>query len=246
MHASLSNIQIGQHRRDSSRHAVDEFSHEIRNSLGAVRNAMRILALGDEEHPRQRMARLLVERQVEQMTRLVDDLLDVSRIRGGRLHLDRARVDLRDVLKRALETADFKIQQRRHRLAVSMADAAVWIDADASRLEQVFVNLLINAAKYTEPPGRLDVSLETQGDEAVVRIRDSGVGIAPNVLPHIFDPYVQVNESTRKGGLGLGLPLVRSLVESHGGRVTAESAGLGKGSEFRVRLPLALADGNPH
>ncbi len=218
--------------------AVDEFSHELRNSLGAVRNAMRILAIGEVD-PRRHMARLLVERQVEQMTRLVDDLLDASRIRGGCLHLERARIDLRAVLERALESASFKLEQRRHRVEVLMPDAPLWIDGDASRLEQVFVNLLINAAKYTEPGGEIGVSLKDEGGAAIVRIRDSGVGISAELLPRIFDPYVRADDVMRKGGLGLGLPLVRSLVVSHGGAVSATSPGPGKGSEFTVCLPRA-------
>jgi signal transduction histidine kinase len=216
---------------------IATLSHELRNSLGAIRNASRLLRTEISVGPVQAQARETIERQIQQMTRLVDDLLDVSRIRTGKLRLKCERVELCHIVAASLQAVAFVMQQRAHRLAVSFPEAPVWLRADAARLEQVFVNLLTNAAKYTEAGGKVCVSVTQESGEAVVRILDTGVGIAADVLPHVFDLYLQVDSSPRNQGLGLGLPLVRSLVESHGGRVTAASAGLGRGSEFAVRLP---------
>jgi two-component system CheB/CheR fusion protein len=178
-----------------------------------------------------------VRRQLEQMSRLVDDLLDVALVRSGRLTLDCARIDLRSVLANAAEAVQFKMQQRRHRFQVASSDMPIWIHGDAARLEQVFVNLFVNAAKYTEAGGDITVSLQPDHDDVVVRVRDTGIGISAEVLPHVFERYVQAGKPSRQGGLGLGLPLVRTLVHSHGGRVEALSEGPGRGSEFRVWLP---------
>jgi signal transduction histidine kinase len=189
-----------------------------------------------ESLPRQR-ARAMIERQVRRMTRLVDDLLDVSRINHGRLDLRRERIDLREVITNAIETLQSDLND--HHLAVALPDAPVWLLADGLRLEQVFCNLLANASKYTDKGGDLTVWLHTSGDLAVVRIRDSGIGIAPDALPYIFDLFRQADEAAphSRSGLGIGLALVRNLLELHGGSVTAASAGVGQGSEFTVRLP---------
>jgi signal transduction histidine kinase len=182
----------------------------------------------------------LIERQVGQMARLVEDLLDFSRVRSGHFRLRRERIDLCAVAAHAAQTVEFAMKQRRHRMTCVFPEAPVWLRADPNRLEQVFVNLLINAAKYTEAGGEVELSVEHGEDEATVRIRDTGIGIAPDVLPHVFDLFVQANPSSRRAdaGLGIGLALVRSLVECHGGRVTAASAGHQHGSEFTVRLPI--------
>ena len=219
---------------------ITVFSHELRNSLGAIRAATHILRMENSPGPAVVKARALIERQVEQMTRLVEDLLDVSRVRGGHLRLQCARIDLCAVAAHAAQTVEFAMQQRNHRMTTIFPDAPVWLQADPTRLEQVLVNLLINAAKYTEAGGKVELSVERQEDEAIVSIRDTGIGIAPDVLPHVFDLFVQANPFSRSAdaGLGIGLALVRSLVESHGGRVTAASAGLRHGSEFTVRLPM--------
>jgi signal transduction histidine kinase len=215
------------------------FSHELRNSLSAIRSATRILRMETSSGTPAVTARMLIERQVEQMTRLVEDLLDMSRVRSGQLHLQYERIDLLAVVTRAAQTVEFTMHQCNHRMTTSLPDAPVWLQADAARLEQVFVNLLLNAAKYTDAGGDVAVSVELGKGEAIVRIRDSGIGIASNVLPHVFDLFVQADSSSRRGnaGLGIGLALVRNLVERHGGCVAVASAGLGHGSEFTVRLP---------
>lgn len=217
------------------------FSHELRNSLCAVRFAVGILRMEKSARPAALKARMLIERQVAQMTRLVDDLLDVSRLRHGQLTLQRKRVDLCVVVSHAAQTVAFTMQERNHRMSASLPNAPLLLQTDPGRLEQVFVNLLSNAAKYTNPGGRIWLSAEREQGEAVVRIRDTGIGIDSNALPHVFELFVQADPSSRRAdpGSGIGLALVRSLVERHGGRVGAASPGRGKGSEFTVRLPIA-------
>jgi signal transduction histidine kinase len=219
------------------------FSHELRNSLGAIRSAAHILRMDTSADASAVKARMLIERQVGQMTRLVEDLLDVSRVRSGQLHLQCERIDLRAVSAHAAQTVEFTMHQRNHSMTTSFPDAPVWLQADPARLEQVFVNLLLNAAKYTDAGGNVGLFVERKDGDAIVRIRDSGIGIAPDVLPHVFDLFVQADPSSRRAdaGLGIGLALVRSLVERHGGRVTVASAGPGHGSEFTVFLPMHAA-----
>jgi signal transduction histidine kinase len=221
----------------------DEFlamlSHELRSPLAAIQNAVRLLSSQTGETPPQQRTQALIERQVRRMTQLVDDLLDVSRISHGCLHLQRERIDLRVVVSNAIETLESDINERHQQLTTALPDAAVWLQADPWRLEQVFVNLLANASKYTDPGGELAVWVHTRDGQAVVGIRDSGIGIAPDALAHIFDLFRQADEAAprSKSGLGIGLALVRNLLELHGGSVTAASAGIGQGSEFTVRLP---------
>jgi signal transduction histidine kinase len=214
--------------------------HELRSPLSSIQNAIVILRgrAGEDLALRLRM-HALIERQVCQMTQLAAGLLDVTRVTCGRLRLKRERVDLCVVVRAAIETLESDFSQRDHRLAATLPDAPVWLNADASRLEQVFVNLLANASKYTDAGGDLALSLQTSDADAVVCVRDSGIGIAPDVLPYIFDLFVQADEAVARSrsGLGIGLALVRMLAELHGGSVTAASAGLGQGSEFTVRLP---------
>ena len=216
------------------------FSHELRNSLCAIRFAVGILRMETSTRSAALKARTLIERQVAQMTRLVDDLLDVSRIRRGQLALRRERVDLCGVATHAAQTVAFTMRERKHHMSTSFPDAPLWVQADPARLEQVFVNLLFNAAKYTDPGGRILLSAETEHGEAVVRIRDSGIGIEAKDLPHVFALFVQADPSSHRAeaGMGIGLALVRTLVERHGGHVTAASVGRGHGSEFTVRLPM--------
>lgn len=214
-----------------------QFSHELRNFLGIIRSATHILKTGAVENVAHEEARLLIDRQVVQMTRIVDDLLDVARLRTGGLQLNCARIDICVVVARAIHAVEYVMQQREHRMTVSYPEQALWLRGDEARLEQAFVNLLLNSAKYTDVGGDIGLSINREGDEAVIAVRDTGIGIAANVLPRVFDLYVQGNPSSRDGGLGLGLPLVRAVVESHGGRVTAASEGIGRGSEFCVRLP---------
>jgi signal transduction histidine kinase len=227
-------------RVEASPEYIAVLSHELRNSLSVLRNAVRVLRLEKSPPPAVVQVRMLIERQVGQMTRLVEDLLQVSRIHGGQLRLQRARVDLRAVLCHCMQTVDLEMQLRGHHLTASIPAAPIWLNADGARLEQVFVNLLGNAAKYTGDEGHIELSLEREGAEAVVRIRDDGIGIAADVLPRVFDLFMQADPSSTRAntGLGIGLALVRSLVASHGGEVSAASAGLGRGSELTVRLPL--------
>jgi signal transduction histidine kinase len=221
----------------------DEFlamlSHELRSPLAAIQNAVRLLSSQTGETPARQSTQALIGRQVRRMTQLVDDLLDVSRISHARLRLQRERIDLRVVVSNAIETLESDINERHHQLSTALPDAPVWLQADPGRLEQVFVNLLANASRYTEAGGELAVWVHTRDGQAVVGIRDSGIGIAPDALPHIFDLFKQADEATprSKSGLGIGLALVRKLVELHAGSVTAASDGIGQGSEFTVCLP---------
>jgi signal transduction histidine kinase len=221
----------------------DEFlamlGHELRSPLAAIQNAVRLLSSQSGETPPGQRTQALIERQVRRMTQLLDDLLDVSRICHGRLHLQRERIDLRVVVSNAIETLEADINERHHRLTTALPDAPVWLQADPWRLEQVFVNLLANASRYTDPHGELAVWMHTRDGQAVVGIRDSGIGIAPDALADIFDLFRQADAAAPRSklGLGIGLALVRNFVELHGGSVTAASAGTGQGSEFTVRLP---------
>jgi PAS domain S-box-containing protein len=223
----------------------DEFlamlSHELRNPLAPILNAVQLLRLQRDESRLQLQARTIIERQIGQLVHLVDDLLEVSRISTGRIHLQRNQIDLRAIVECGVETVRPLIEQRRHALAVRLPPAPVWVDGDSTRLEQVVVNLLNNAAKYTDEHGHIWLSLEQVGKDAVLQVRDSGVGIAPELMPRIFDLFTQAERSLARsqGGLGIGLCLVQRLVEMHGGKVAAYSA-LGQGSEFVVRLPAVL------
>jgi PAS domain S-box-containing protein len=222
--------------------AKDEFlamlGHELRNPLAPILTAlhlMKLRATGVLERER-----IIIERQVRHLVRLVDDLLDVSRITRGRIELHKEPLELKDVVTSALEMADPLIEDRRHEVAVAVPPGLV-VDGDRTRLSQVISNLLNNAAKYMEKGGRIRIEAQRVGDEAVLSVRDRGIGIAPDLLPRVFDLFIQDKQALDRaaGGLGLGLAIVRSLVHLHGGEVTAHSAGPGEGSEFRVRLKLA-------
>lgn len=232
----------------------DEFlamlGHELRNPLGAIRNSIALLQGEQEQTTAQRSAQALIDRQVRRMTRLVDELLDVSRIRHGRLSLRRERVDLRAAVSRAVETLEPEANRCRQQLSIALPAEPVWLQADPDRLEQVFVNLLANASRYTDEGGKIAIFMYLRDGHAVARIRDTGIGIAPEALPHIFDLYRQADAASPRSrpGLGMGLALVRHLVQLHGGSVSAASAGLGQGSEFTLRLPresVAAGDRSP-
>ena len=229
---------------DAANRRKDEFlamlAHELRSPLSSIHYAVHLLGRHIGEAPAQQRMQAVIERQLHRMTQLVDELLDVSRITSGRLHLQRERLDLRDVLSRAIETLESDLLERHHRLSIELPASPVWLEGDACRLEQVFVNLLANASRYTDAGGELAVWVHTKESQAVVRVRDSGIGIAPEALPHIFDLFKQAHEADprSKAGLGVGLAVVRNIVELHGGSVTAASAGSGQGSEFTVRLPV--------
>jgi PAS domain S-box-containing protein len=222
----------------------DEFlamlAHELRNPLAPIRNAAQVMRLKATDDQDVQWAAGVVERQVQQLTRLVDDLLDISRISRGKINLQMGPVDLAAVVARAVEISRPLIDARKHSLEVSLPERAVRVEGDLVRLAQALSNLLNNAAKYTEEHGRIELTVEPSGGEAVLRVRDTGIGIAADMLPRIFEMFTQVpgSVSRSEGGLGIGLTLVRSLVEMHRGSVAAHSQGHGHGSEFVVRLPL--------
>jgi PAS domain S-box-containing protein len=224
----------------------DEFlamlGHELRNPLSAVRNAVVTARLDPSRRDR---ALDIAYRQTDQLARLVDDLLDVARITRGRMTLRMETVRLAGVVERAVETTRDLVEARAHLLTLVLPDEALHVNGDPSRLEQIVVNLITNAAKYTEPGGRIEVTARREGEQAVLRVRDNGVGIAPEMLPRVFDLFAQAHRGPARveGGLGIGLTVVQRLVELHGGRAEVSSEGLGRGSEFRVSFPcVPVAD----
>lgn len=227
-------------------HRKDEFlamlSHELRNPLAPLMNAVYLLRLEQEnESLIQQQARTIIERQIAQLTHLVDDLLEVSRVITGKIHLRQEQVDANVIAEHAAEVVHPLINQRRHEFTVSLSPRPIWLNGDSARLEQVLVNLLTNAAKYTDKGGHIGLTVQQAGNECVLRVQDTGVGIAPELLPHVFDLFIQAERSLDRshGGLGIGLSLVQRLVELHQGTVEAYST-LGQGSEFIVRLPVIV------
>jgi PAS domain S-box-containing protein len=230
----------------AARRAAEEFlatlAHELRNPLAPMRNALQVIQLAGSDPAAVGQAREMMERQMRHMVRLVDDLLDVSRITGGKLELRKQRVDLAAVVRTAVETSRPLIEAAGHELAVTLPPQPVFVDGDPVRLAQVFANLLNNAAKYTERGGKIWLTAERQGSDAVVSVRDTGLGIPGEMLGKVFELFTQVDRTLEKaqGGLGIGLTLVRRLTEMHGGSVEAHSEGYGHGSVFSVRLPAIL------
>jgi PAS domain S-box-containing protein len=225
----------------------DEFlatlAHELRNPLAPISNSLHLLRLTSELSPSAERVRQIMERQVGHMVRLVDDLLEISRVTRGKMELRKESVELAVVIHNAVETSQPLIEEAGHQLALAVPPEPLTLEADPIRLTQAIANLLNNAAKYTKAKGQIWLSARAEGDEVVVSVRDNGIGIAAEHLPRIFDMFSQITPSLDRthGGLGIGLSLARALVELHGGRVEAKSAGLGHGSEFIVRLPLAPA-----
>jgi signal transduction histidine kinase/ActR/RegA family two-component response regulator len=215
-------------------------AHELRNPLAPLRNALHVLRLPTVTSAEAEQMRDMMERQVHHLVRLVDDLLDVSRIMRGKVELRKGRLDLAAVIAQAVETARPLLEARNHNLTVIPPPQPVLLEGDMVRLCQVLANVLHNAAKYTEPGGTICISGAREKNLAVVRVRDNGIGIDPELVPHIFDLFVQANKTTARaqGGLGIGLTLSRQLVEMHGGTIVASSEGQGQGSEFVVQLPL--------
>jgi signal transduction histidine kinase/DNA-binding response OmpR family regulator len=215
-------------------------AHELRNPLAPIRSAVQIMRLVGPNLPELDWAKEVIERQVHHMVRLVDDLLDVSRITRGKINLQMEIVDVATVVDRAVETCRPLMDARKHELTVSLPSERLWVEGDAARLAQILGNLLNNAAKYTEEGGRVWLTVAREGEEVVLRVRDTGIGIPQEMLAYIFDLFTQINRSLDRsqGGLGIGLTLVRRLVELHHGSVHVHSAGANQGSEFIVRLPL--------
>jgi PAS domain S-box-containing protein len=216
-------------------------AHELRNPLAPISNAVQYLRVKSPPEPAQRNARDLIDRQVRHLVRLVDDLLDVSRISRGKINLQKQHVDLSLIISSALEASRPAIESNAHELSVTLPDEPVYLDADITRLAQVVQNLLNNAAKYTPPGGKVALRVEASRGWVTIRVTDNGMGIPSEMLPRIFEMFMQVDRSLERtsGGLGIGLTLVQRLVELHSGRVEAISDGLGRGAEFVVRLPRA-------
>lgn len=222
-------------------------AHELRNPLAPIRSALQVMMRPGVSGDATDRARKIAERQLRNMTRLLDDLLDVSRIRQGRIDLRRESVSLSDIVLTAVETSQPLITDRQHELTVETPAEEVWVDGDPVRLSQALTNLLNNAAKYTDPGGRIAVNASRIGDDAVIRVHDSGIGIDPFMVPHVFDLFVQADRrpGVSASGMGIGLTLAKRLVELHGGRLEVFSAGIGLGSEFVIRLPVAPPDRSP-
>ena len=240
---ALENARLYEELREGDRRK-DEFlatlAHELRNPLAPIRNSLQVMRLAGADRSAMDGSRAMIERQVQQMVRLVDDLLDISRISRGKMELRRERVELAAVIAGAVETSRPLIERLGHTLSVTLPARPVHLDADLTRLSQVFLNLLNNAAKYSEPGGRIALTAECEGDTVVVRVSDTGIGIPADMLPRIFEIFTQVDRSLERsqGGLGIGLTLVKRLTELHGGDIVARSDGPGRGSEFTVRLPV--------
>ncbi len=243
--------EVGERRRaeqalkEADRHK-DEFlamlAHELRNPLAPIRNAVHLMKMKSLEDTQLLLSRDIIDRQLIQLSRLVDDLLDVSRITRGKINLARQRVELHELVERAVETISPAIEARGHTLDVEIPERPLAIYGDPMRLTQALGNVLGNAAKYTDSGGRITVRVRRRRRDVEISVRDTGIGIVPEVLPLIFDLFTQVDQPSGRpqGGLGIGLALVRQLVEMHGGTVTASSEGPGRGSEFVIRLPLSV------
>jgi PAS domain S-box-containing protein len=239
-HANAARIEA-----EAANRAKDEFlamlGHELRNPLAPILTALELMDLRSDDTSRRE--REVIARQVKHVVRLVGDLLDVSRIAQGKVQLDRKPVELDRVIDKAIEAAAPLIEERKHQLRVNVPPG-LWMDADETRICQIFSNLLTNAAKYTKPGGTIAISAAREGEELAIVVRDTGMGIPPELLPNLFDLFVQGRRTLDRaeGGLGLGLAIVRSLVKLHGGSVEARSAGPQTGSEFEVRLPALATD----
>lgn len=232
------------HRRKDEFLAI--LAHELRNPLAPIHNALQVLRLTENNPQRFSEVREIMERQLVQMVRLVDDLLDISRISTGKIELRLERLEVRKVLQSAIETSSPLIERANHELTVEIPETPLWVLGDFTRLNQVVSNLLNNSAKYTPEGGHIWLSVRQDGLDVVITVKDTGIGIPMSMLPYVFDMFTQIDRSLNRaqGGLGIGLSLVRRLVAMHGGNVAASSEGEGLGSEFVVRLPLADASAN--
>jgi PAS domain S-box-containing protein len=220
-------------------------AHELRNPLAPLRNALQVMRLAGADQAAVEQSRQMMERQLQYLTRLVDDLLDVSRISLGKLHLQKERLSISEVVQNALEICEALVRNQDHELTVALTEEPMFLDADKTRLAQALCNLLNNAVKYSAAGSRVRLAAWREGNEAVISVKDAGVGIPREMLPRVFDLFTQIDRSLEKaqGGLGVGLTIVKRLVEMHGGRVEARSEGHGQGSEFFIRLPLVPSFG---
>jgi PAS domain S-box-containing protein len=243
---AIENAELIQALQDADRRK-DEFlavlAHELRNPLAPVKNAVHIIRTLEAPNPELQWAHDVIDRQIEHMSRLVDDLLDVSRITSGRIELRRERVALAEIVNAAVDASRPLMERRQHVLSVKLPEEPIYLEADRTRLGQVFLNLLNNAAKYTNPGGHIWIGAEREIGYAAIRIVDNGAGIPPAMLDRIFDMFMQVDRGAEnaQGGLGIGLTIVKRLVEMHGGTIEARSEGPERGSEFIVRLPIVDA-----
>jgi signal transduction histidine kinase len=241
----ITDVVLADQRKDEF---IATLAHELRNPLAPIRNGLEILRRVGDLPPVALRTRDMMERQLNHMVRLVDDLLDVSRISRGKLELRLAGITLQKVVEHALEACQPALEAARHQLVVRLPDAPIALQGDLTRLAQVVSNLVNNAIRYTPAGGRIEVTGGTEGDDAFVRVSDSGTGIDAAMLPHIFDMFVQGERGGHVAGqvgLGIGLWLVKRLVELHQGSIRAESMGLGQGSAFTVRLPLPRRSAAP-
>ncbi len=235
----------------SSNRSKDEFlavlAHELRNPLAPIRNSLHILRLSGELTPAAEKIQEVMERQVDHLVRMVDDLLEVSRISRGKIELRRKPMELATAILNAVETSRPLIDEAGHQLAISIPPQPLTLNADSVRLSQIIANLLNNAAKYTDPGGQIWLTAQPEGEEVAISVRDTGIGIPRDKLSHVFEMFAQIQSVGRRttGGLGIGLTLVKRLAEMHGGRVEAVSAGTGQGSEFTIRLPLEKSKPEP-
>ncbi|MGZ8223259.1 MAG: hybrid sensor histidine kinase/response regulator [Methylobacter sp.] len=229
-------LRLADHRKDEF---LAMLAHELRNPLGPIRNAVQLLKKQETTNPKLTWSCNVIDRQVTHMARLFDDLLDVARIMQGKIRLKTERFEIADIVNNAVEANRSLIETRKQELTISQSATPQWIEGDRIRLTQVLSNLLNNAAKYTAESGKIMLSVRREGSDAVIEVRDTGIGMSPDILSQIFDLFTQADHSLAhsQGGLGIGLTLVRRLVEIHGGTVTAASAGVGRGSLFTVRLP---------
>jgi CheY-like chemotaxis protein len=237
----MAELKAGDRRKDQF---LATLAHEIRGPLAPIRNGLEILKRTQPGDPRADQARAAMDRQMSQVERLVEDLLDLSRITHNRLELRRRRVDLRPAIEQAIEACRLLADRFGHELRVTLPESPVYVHGDTARITQVITNLLSNACKYTEPPGAIELTVRTEGGQAVISVKDNGIGITTEMLPRVFEPFAQTHQavSRSQGGLGIGLALVKQLVEMHQGTVEAFSAGANKGSEFLIRLPLMRAE----
>lgn len=244
-HAAEDALRVADRRKDEF---LATLAHELRNPLAPLQNALHILRLKENDRAAAEKARAMMERQLRQLVRLVDDLLDVSRITTGKLAVRREPVELQAVLRSAVETARPFVDARKHKLEIDIPDnPSIVVKGDATRLAQVFSNLLNNAAKYTDEGGTIGLRCAVEDDRAIVKVSDNGIGIPEGMLSSIFDMFTQADSSLERAysGLGVGLTLARSLVELHGGRISVSSAGLRQGSEFQVSLPILSVSALP-